>query len=165
MQSRQHRVVSPFSKTRGSMVLERQPRYRTFQTPPLRRPFCLAAPTCPTAPVPCLQPWLLTWRQCTTHPTRLFSGIRNAVDKILRAAICRPATTPCKWRSARFRSNSSSTSSLIREGEDVCIAVLVVHGLRGSTGWWRILGPRTWNTWDMFRYISVEYYGRNVILF
>lgn len=72
------------------MVLERQARYRTFQTcppTPPQHPFCLAAPTCPFAPTaPVVSPALATHFTTMHHPTRLFSGIRNAVDKILRAA-------------------------------------------------------------------------------
>lgn len=68
-------------------------------------------------PVPPLSPSFdATSRQCTSHltPAVFRAGIRNVVDKILRAAICRPVT-PCRRRSLDFacRLNSLNSFSLL----------------------------------------------------
>lgn len=117
---RRRRVVSPFSKTRDerSMVLERRTRYRTFQTrSPLFDPlFCIATHLYPSSLPPLSPSFDATSRQCTSHltPAVFRAGIRNVVDKILRAAICRPVT-PCRRRSLDFacRLNSLNSFSLL----------------------------------------------------
>ena len=108
---RRRRVVSPFSKTRDerSMVLERRARYRTFQTrsAPLFLPssFCIATHLYPL-------PFPLSPLHDNARPTPAVfrAGIRNVVDKILRAAICRPVT-PCRRRSLDFACRSNSLDS------------------------------------------------------
>lgn len=111
---RRRRVVSPFSKTRDerSMVLERRARYRTFQTrsTPLSLSIFFLHCNSPVSPALCRLASTPLHDNARPTPAVFRARIRNVVDKILRAAICRPVA-PCRRRSLDFACRSNSLNS------------------------------------------------------